>query len=1108
MARESTTEEDRAKINTGPTRREFLTAAAIAGLPLALTPQLTAWAAETSQPSQGEEQSALFFNLSHEVDHQTARYFVMISGRRYRLRPVNERPRLLRRERRRNRFLQAVPDGAVTHFIPNFAAPANTVALGYVIKNPDTTAGTWTMSSIFFQLPSGAVAAAHRRGVAHFGPAALPLSAKRRLYGHPAAVSVEDYLEEQALMDVSDHATALIGLHPEVLSAEPNSAAHIQKNLIQSNGATVALGIQIQQLGDAAPQQTPNQPNTKGWATLRPFTNEDGTQLKNARGTNVGLNQYDPEWHPVIQQTAGAGIRGVAQKVKDDQSLGADVTGALNGEAPPPLTGTIWHRRDGVTNVDQSVAVALRNAGPINYTMVPSTPQNGYNCTADVTTNADGSVHVKLSYENTFLRWLGLWVQFRDSTDMVVPVSKLPPFFQQFGHTDNEVMLGVLTPEFTILGIPVQSSTATAEFDFPTGVASNAKILASGLGSGSHTFQDTEAMGIFCTTIFNLIAPPVLIAAGAAQNIDLWFKFGVIPLIQTALAEIFAAASDNDIGFKNLLNIFVRALARTGAAIFLKIAGTAIGYIAAGEAEDSIPLAGQIIQGLGAAGAGLELIESSIQVANSPWTYEYDLALTHDLTVYIKPDENDDTTPKAANEFAVTALFGNGGTPHVQTIPLPQPLSEVIVKFTDVPLGDVVNVSAAFYQKPSDATSDHVLLGKATSGAVPNTADALDPFGIQEISFPIGPQTTYQHKQKTALDAGGNHVWALAAPPTTKQSDISCEGPGSLCDFRSITVRQGTQQAPGYVGYAYQGYSAGVSDCAAGGQGQLDQVANVNTGEDPQSGYAAASCGLQTGAKLTYNLLGHPTTNNLPGNSTTNFYLDSTSKVIRQVQLDPAPQFADPRGNQAWGKLNLDSTTLLLHPTGRLVSISNANHKMETLKVPSAALSDDDASVQLLARVHAGQGSRPGLMDAPAAAAVSPDGVILVLEQNNNRIQAFDTGANSVQFFKTQQQPYFLNLDATAGGDTVYLDLAVEFTGFLYVLSFNQSTNLYRMDIYHPTQSDTKPISTTQNFNAARLTVDLWRNVYALNYEVLRLPDGSVPPIAEPSVSLWVPTIS
>ena len=63
-----------------------------------------------------------------------------------------------------------------------------------------------------------------------------------------------------------------------------------------------------------------------------------------------------------------------------------------------------------------------------------------------------------------------------------------------------------------------------------------------------------------------------------------------------------------------------------------------------------------------------------------------------------------------------------------------------------------------------------------------------------------------------------------------------------------------------------------------------------------------------------------------------------------------------------------------------------------------------------------------------------------------------------------------------------------------------------RLDIYHPGQDGTAPIATTQNMNAAKLTVDFWRNVYTLNYDVLRLPGGGFPGMTEPSVSLWQPS--
>lgn len=75
------------------------------------------------------------------------------------------------------------------------------------------------------------------------------------------------------------------------------------------------------------------------------------------------------------------------------------------------------------------------------------------------------------------------------------------------------------------------------------------------------------------------------------------------------------------------------------------------------------------------------------------------------------------------------------------------------------------------------------------------------------------------------------------------------------------------------------------------------------------------------------------------------------------------------------------------------------------------------------------------------------------------------------------------------------------------MLSYNQGMSQYRLDLYHPDQSDNQPIATTLGVNAARLTVDLWRNVYTLNYEALSLPGGGPPPsgLTEPSVSQWTP---
>jgi hypothetical protein len=158
-----------------------------------------------------------------------------------------------------------------------------------------------------------------------------------------------------------------------------------------------------------------------------------------------------------------------------------------------------------------------------------------------------------------------------------------------------------------------------------------------------------------------------------------------------------------------------------------------------------------------------------------------------------------------------------------------------------------------------------------------------------------------------------------------------------------------------------------------------------------------------------------------------------------------------------------------------------------------------------VALVAGGQGTRPGRMTSPVAAAVSADGVVLVLEDGTagNRLLAFDVAGNPLPYFKRQKEsPYWMRLASTAGA--TYLDMSVEFTNYIYVLSQDPNDQTITLSIYHPTQADTAPICATPNVNAGAIAVDYWRSLYALNYDVLTL-GGAFPAITEPSVSVWRP---
>jgi hypothetical protein len=197
-----------------------------------------------------------------------------------------------------------------------------------------------------------------------------------------------------------------------------------------------------------------------------------------------------------------------------------------------------------------------------------------------------------------------------------------------------------------------------------------------------------------------------------------------------------------------------------------------------------------------------------------------------------------------------------------------------------------------------------------------------------------------------------------------------------------------------------------------------------------------------------------------------------------------------------------------LHPSGAIVSVNGSSSRIETVKIPGQATTDSEAMTNLIASVHGGLGSRPGLMNNPTVATITSEGVLLVLETGNNRIHAMDISGNPVRYFSQQLDQYFLYFSATGGSDTIYLDLAVDFSGLVYVLSSNVSGNsqVYRLDIYGHDQSGTNPITTTMNMNAAKLAVDYFRNVYTLNYELLKNADGTLRSVTEPSISQWIAT--
>ena len=124
-----------------------------------------------------------------------------------------------------------------------------------------------------------------------------------------------------------------------------------------------------------------------------------------------------------------------------------------------------------------------------------------------------------------------------------------------------------------------------------------------------------------------------------------------------------------------------------------------------------------------------------------------------------------------------------------------------------------------------------------------------------------------------------------------------------------------------------------------------------------------------------------------------------------------------------------------------------------------------------------------------------------IMDRMNSLSFDVKTKGETLQF---QGLTSLLRLKNRQASQVTYLDLAVESKGFIYVLSYvNDGANPsdYRLDIYQP---DGTPLNQADQdagrVNAARIAVDQWRTLFALNYQQMQGPGGR----PEPTVSQWV----
>ena len=859
-------------------------------------------------------------------------------------------------------------------------------------------------------------------------------------------------------------ATAIVSYYPELVDVDATTKPTVKGYIQNASG----FGDLVKSIS------TQGQPD---WAPPTDIILENGQPAKDPQGNII-------KQLILSETTTAAMIAPIAQALS---SVRADTT----------LENILWTSQQGIAPSESASKVGssgtqwtLTEVGPRFGVAIPS-------ISFDYSNNT-----FQLQLTNKYSRHLAVYVEFMVEGKVITPsqwTSRLPAQLPASFETDTLKYLGVLRPANHVAGISTKAAPLSISFPLPAG-ATSARVLFGGMGA-QPSGSVIEAVGIILTAVLDQAIPAILFNAQDTQpSLDPSTWFNSVLADDDLVNEVIAAGSfliSNVNPYQALVTKVPVLLLGTSLPKLTANIGKNIGSEAI---DNAAPILGWAAQGFGALSSPTDLAQAGNQVLATPATFTLDLSpiMAANISVTVLPDPARNEWPDAADHYSVLATYSGGLSQQTTGVmPTSSTTQPLVLSFPNVPMDEGVTINVSIYAKNNwlcGSGETTATIAKATGSA---TFDVS--LNISENRIALSASTQYSHKRKLIYDTNSQqHVWQPGPAPTSVSSNIDCSNTGNLlCRLVDITLNEKAQM----LGYAWQASGQGLSPCgqSSGGGGQLFAFQNIGV-PNAQAALKFPTCGFLLQSNLVYQRSG-PDDPSSPGN-VYNFYLDSQSSApgaayqVRTVKLDATTPF-NLSQTVSWGAFieNL-LTAFVVHPKGYVIGVSYGSSKMEILQLPAAPVADADAPKAVLT---SGPGALPGLLKGPIAVDVTGDGVVLVLEQDNTRIQAFDVYGNPVPYF-ANQSPFAALKEETPTPS--YLDMSVTDDGWIYVLSYvNQGSNAtdYRLDLYTSTGTF---LSRTTGVNGAKLFVDSWRRVYTLNYETFLGPGGRT----EPSVSQWVPS--
>ncbi|MGM0883646.1 MAG: lipase family protein [Bacillota bacterium] len=668
-------------------------------------------------------------------------------------------------------------------------------------------------------------------------------------------------------------------------------------------------------------------------------------------------------------------------------------------------------------------------------------------------------------------------------------------------------------------------------------------------------------LGWLLTGVINFTVPTVLLGMGVGDDglserlmkKALDGREGIlVPLLTMAgsvlyFADVIAIGGDSQTG-RSIMSTLTDSL--VGFVLGNKTVQMVLsGILVKDMAEEDLPLVGAVMEALNVLGAAAEIAETIVEELVAPIVIENVIAITFDSTVTMAHDPLDHGFPATARWYEVEFQFTDGTTRTSDLQPVNRdgiqtdPISYVV---PNLPASGEFSVLVNFYAdgNPSNPTTATAIrnnpVGTAKSGIYDATKEEAKAIRlvIKEMIPKLSEETTYSQMTKLQFD-GKAHIWnAKAELPGATVADLDPAGQQqSLSRLVGISI----DQLSGQIAYAWRSPLQHVPRFDSGETPEQGDAHNLYTFQSVSAAlpaerlYAFTNAGFTDQVLVCMELLPPEEPNaeairkqyeqnpdaSVPqwkqlglARPPYHFFIQPDVKgenyYARSAELTGDPAVFNLNQTTSWGVFPTAVDSLAIHPKGYLAATYYNEAKQATklylLKLPDQAVPDDKAPKPKLA---SGYGTRTNLLKRPIAIGCTGKGAILVLDAGLGNVQAFDYFGNAVQDYftladgsKSERMP----LVAQQERET-FLDMAVEHLGFIYVLLYENDGSKpedYRLDIYTPEGKLLTSKAYDKPVPAGKLTVDLFRNLYTLNFEKQNGPGGRL----EPTVSELIPSIS